>query len=198
MHAVPRSRRLAHFPAHTLMNLSTLAIGLGLIFALPALYGVLQPAAFARLARQFPRYTPVGWVLTLIATVWFLYWVSLETVQDFKPMKPFLYLLFGGVGIGTCVYVRDYLPVRGLAILLLLAAKLMVDTARVVDTDWRLVIVTWAYVWVFAGMWLTISPWRLRDLIQWATASESRTRVVNGIRLGFATLVLVLGLTVFR
>ena len=180
------------------MSLSTLAIFLGLIFGMPALYGVMKPAGFARMARGFPRYTPVGWVLTLIATLWFLYWVSLETVQDFKPMKPFLYLLFGGVGLGTCLFVPDFLPVRGLAILLLLAAKLMVDSARVVESDWRLVIVTWAYLWVFAGMWLTISPWRLRDMIQWATASESRTRLVNGVRLGFALLVLILGLTAFR
>jgi hypothetical protein len=180
------------------MNLSKLAIVLGLIFAIPALYGLLQPASFARMARMFPRFTPIGWPLTLLATGWFLYWVSLETVQDFKPMKPFLYALFGGVGVGTCFFVRDFLPIRGLAILLSLTAKLMVDTARVVETDWRLVIVTWAYVWIFAGMWFTVSPWRLRDLILWATANEARTRLVSGIRLAFAILVLVLGLTVFR
>ena len=34
-----------------------------------------------------------------------------------------------------------------------------------VETDWRLVLVTMAYVLVFAGMWFTISPWRFRDLI---------------------------------
>ena len=180
------------------MNLSTLATSLGLIFALPGLYGVCKPAAFASVARRFPRYTPIGWLFTLAATAWFLYWVKLETVQDFKAMKPFLFVLFGGVGLGACVFVRDYLPVRGLAVLLLLTAKLMVDTARVVETDWRLVIVTWAYVWVFAGMWFTISPWRLRDLILWATASEQRTRLVSGIRLGFALLVVILGLTVFK
>jgi len=101
-------------------------------------------------------------------------------------------------GIGTCFYVRDYLAVRGLAVVLLLCAKLMVDTARMEETDWRLVIVTLAYVWVFAGMWLTISPWRLRDLIHWATASEQRTRLLSGLRLGFALLVVALGLTVFK
>jgi len=81
---------------------------------------------------------------------------------------------------------------------LLLCAKLMVDTARMAETDWRLVIVTMAYVWVFAGMWFTISPWRLRDMIHWATASEQRTRLVNGLRLGFGLFVVALGLTVFK
>jgi len=180
------------------MNLSTVALGVGCILALPSLYGLLKPAAFAQMARKFPRSTPIGWALTLLATAWFLYYVNLETVSDFKSMKPFLYVLFGGVGIGTCIYVQDYLPVRGLAVLLLLCAKLMVDAARLQDSDWRLVIVSLAYVWVFAGMWFTISPWRLRDLIQWSTASEQRTRLLNGIRLAFAILVVALGLTVYR
>jgi hypothetical protein len=49
-----------------------------------------------------------------------------------------------------------------------------------------------------AGMWFTVSPWRLRDLIQWATANESRVRVGSGFRLALGALVLILGLTVFR
>lgn len=180
------------------LKLSTVATFLGLILALPNLYGFLKPASFASAARKFPRHTTVGWVLTLLATGWFLYYVSLETVADFKNMKSFLYLLFGAVGIGTCIYVQDYLAVRGLAVVLLLAAKLMVDTARLEETDWRLVIVTLAYVWVFAGMWLTIAPWRLRDAIHWATASEQRTRWLSGIRLAFALFVVTLGVTVFK
>jgi len=79
------------------MKLSTLATMLGLILALPSAFGVLKPAAFARAARKFPRHTAVGCVLTLLATGWFLYYVSLETVQDFRPMKPFLFTLFGAV-----------------------------------------------------------------------------------------------------
>ena len=180
------------------LNLSTVAISLGLVFALAHVYGVINPAAFAAAARKFPRYTPIGCVLTLGATIWFLYYVSLETVSDFASMKPFLYLLFGAVGAGTCVFVRDFLAVRGLAVVLLLCAKLMVDSARMVETEWRLVSVTWAYVWVFAGMWFTISPWRLRDLILWGTANEQRTRLMSGVRLAFGLFILALGLTVYK
>jgi len=93
---------------------------------------------------------------------------------------------------------RDFLPVRGLAVLFLLLAKLMVDTARWEDTEWRLVIATWAYVLAVAGMWFTISPWRLRDILNWATATEERTRLLSGLRLAFGVFVLVLGMTVFR
>src|SRR5438045_8766103 len=107
------------------LKLSTLSIILGLIVALPSIFGLLKPKAFAEAARKFPRYTPVGYVLTLLATGWFLYYVDQESVSDFAAMKKFFYLLFGGVGIGTCVFVKDFLPVRGLAVVLLLLAKLM-------------------------------------------------------------------------
>lgn len=180
------------------MKLSVLSILLGLIFALPHIYGVLQPARFGAMMRKFPRYTPMGYVLMLLATVWFLKNLSMESVSDFVSFKPALFGLFGLVGIGACLFVRDFLPVRGLAVLFLLLAKLMVDSARWVDTEWRLVIVTWAYVWVIAGMWFTISPWRLRDLIDWGTANEQRIRLLSGLRLGFGIFVVILGLTVFR
>src|SRR5512135_263151 len=112
------------------IKLSTLAIVLGLLIAALNAYGLLKPAEFAAKARKFPRYTPIGWPLMLIATAWFLYYLSIESVSDFASYKPILYVFFGAVGLGTCIFVQDFLPVRGLAVLLLLAGKLMVDTAR--------------------------------------------------------------------
>jgi hypothetical protein len=180
------------------MKLSTLSILIGTVMALPQVYGLLKPAEFAAAARKFPRYTPVGYVLIAIATAWFLYYLKQESVADFAPMKPILFVLFAGVGIGTCVFVQDFLPVRGLAVLLLLLAKLIVDTARWEDTEWRLVIVVLAYIWVIAGMWFTVSPWRVRDLLYWATANEKRVRVGSAIRLALALFILILGLTAYR
>ena len=135
---------------------------------------------------------------SLLATVWFLYYVQQEDNSDFASFKPKLMGLFGLVGLGTCLYVKDFLAVRGLAATLLVLAKLMVDTARWVDTEWRLVIVTWAYVMIVGGIWFTVSPWRLRDLLDWANASASRTRLLSGLRLAFAVFVLLLGLTAIR
>jgi hypothetical protein len=134
----------------------------------------------------------------LAATLWFLMNLSMESVSDFIAFKPALFAVFGLVGLGACLFVRDFLPVRGLAVLFLLLAKLMVDSARWVDSEWRLVVVVWAYVWVLAGMWFTVSPWKLRDIIDWSTANDQRIRVLSGLRLGFGLLVVVLGLTVYR
>ena len=179
------------------IQLSTLSVILGLIVALPGAYGLLKPKEFAAFAQKFPRHTTVGWGLMLMGTAWFLFNVRQEKVSDFANMQTIFMLVFGAVGIATCIFVHDFLPVRGLAVLLLLAAKLMVDTARWADTEWRLVISVWAYVWAVAGMWFTISPWRLRDHLNWATATERRTRLINGTRVAFGVFVILLAVTVF-
>lgn len=179
-------------------KLSVIATVLGLIYILPHIYGVMKPAAFGAMARQFPRYTPIGYVLMIMATAWFLANLAQETVSDFVSFKPALFALFGAVGIGACLFVKDFLAIRALAVLMMLLAKSMVDSARWVETEWRLIITLWAYVWVLAGIWFTISPWRLRDIINWATANEKRTRLLCGLRLAFGVLVVVLGFTVYR
>ena len=171
---------------------------MGLGMGLPQIYGLMKPAAFAAGVRKFPRSLPWGIALMLLGTAWFLYYFSLESISDFASYQSWLMAGFAGVGIASCFFVQDFLAVRGLAVVLMLLAKLMVDTARWADTDWRLVVVSWAYFLVIAGMWFTIWPWHLRDLLNWATANETRVRVGSALRLAFGLFVAVLGFTVFR
>lgn len=180
------------------INLSMLAVILGLGMGLPQIFGLLKPAAFAAAVRKFPRSLPCGIALMLLGTAWFVWYLSLESISDFAAWKPYLLAGFAAVGIASCVFVQDFLAVRGLAVVFLLLAKLMVDNSHLAYTDWRLVIVTWAYVLVIAGIWFTIWPWHLRDLLNWATANEKRVRLGSAIRLAFGLFVAVLGFTVFR
>jgi hypothetical protein len=182
------------------MKLSLLSIVLGLGLAVPQVYGLVRPNSFAAVARKFPRHIPTGVFLMILATIWFLWNVHQEPIADFAAIKPYMLIVFGAIGLGACIFVQDYLAVRGLAVVFLLLAKLMVDTGRphLGETPWVLLIQLWAYVLVVAGTWFTISPWRLRDFLNWATANEKRVKVGSGIRLAFALLVMVLGLTAFR
>jgi hypothetical protein len=175
-------------------KLSTLAVVLGLGMGLPQIYGLIKPAAFGAAVRRFPRSLSWGFVLMILGTVWFLYNLSQESISDFASYKGVLYLLFAAVGIGSCIYVQDFLAVRGLAVVCLLLAKLMVDTGRPhLGSPWVLVFQAWAYVLVIAGIWFTMSPWRLRDLLTWATANETRIKIGCAVRLAFGLFVAFLG-----
>lgn len=179
------------------MTLSTLAIALGLLVALPQCYGLAKPVEFAATLRKFPRHTGLGILLTLAATAWFLYHLNQEAIADFESFKKPMLIGFTALGVGTCVFVQDFLAVRGAAILMLLLAKLMVDTARWHDSEWRWVISGWAYLLILAGMWFTVSPWRMRDIIGWANATPARVKTTCALRLAFGLFVVALGLLVF-
>ncbi|MSU62188.1 MAG: hypothetical protein EXS31_07310 [Pedosphaera sp.] len=179
------------------MKLSTLTIGLGLVYSLPHIFALLKPAAFTGAAQKFPRCEKTGYVLTILGTLWFLANVQSETISDFTSYKNIMLLGFGAVGLLACLFVKDFLAIRGLAIVLLVAAKLILDTARWHESQWRLVLSVLAYGWIIAGIWLTISPWRLRDWLNWVTKSHARLRLFSTVRLAFGLLLLALGLFVF-
>src|SRR5581483_4090607 len=154
------------------MRLSLLSILLGLGLGAPQIYGLVNPQGFAASVRKFPRNLPVGIFLMLLGTAWFVWNVNVEPIADFSAFKPYMLGIFAAVGILSCVFVQDFLAVRGLAVVFLLLAKLMVDTGRphLGDSPWVLVIQIWAYILVIAGITFTVVPWKLRDFLNWATA----------------------------
>ena len=182
------------------MSLSLLSILLGAGMSVPQVYALTKPAQFTAAARKLPRNLPVGIALMLLGTAWFLWIVNQEPIADFSAFKPYMLTAFAAIGVLTCVFVQDFLAARGLAVVLLLLGKLMVDTGRphLGESPFVLVIQAWAYVLIVAGIWFTITPWKLRDLLEWATASEARVKIGSVIRLAFALFILTLGLTAFR
>lgn len=177
------------------ISLSTLAVILGLGLALPQIYGILNPAGVTAGLRKFPRSLPWGFALMIFGTAWFLWNLSQESISDFATWKNLLIAGFAAVGIGTCIFVQDFLAIRGLAVVLLLLAKLMVDTGRpyLAKTGWVLVFQAWAYLLVIGGIWFTVSPWRLRDFLEWDTANNKRFKMTCAVRLVFGLFIAGLG-----
>ncbi|MFT4587310.1 MAG: hypothetical protein ACI9VS_002372 [Candidatus Binatia bacterium] len=180
------------------MTLSKISILLGVEFLAPALLIFFAAELFKRGASQFPRSILTGYVLMGGATIWFLCNLNQEQTADFLAYKNPMMMGFGAVGVLTCIYVTDFLSIRGLAVLLMLGAKEMLDSARWVDTQWRLLISTLAYLMILGGMWWTIAPWRFRDLLNWAIGDPDRLKLIGGIFTGIGALLVALGFTVFR
>ena len=187
------------------VSLANLSIVLGVFLVAVAGYSLARPGAVGQAMRAFPRANAPGYVLILAATAWFLWNIQSEDMADYREIKHWFYIGFGAVGIGSCIYLRDFLAVRGLAVFMLLLAKLMLDTQRhyMLDTpvahmsEWRLVFAVWAYMIIVMSMWMVISPWRMRDMIEWMLAKPRRLAAKGWFRLVFGILLIVLGLTVF-
>ncbi|MDX1952451.1 MAG: hypothetical protein SFY81_09710 [Verrucomicrobiota bacterium] len=175
------------------MKTSTFVALLGFGFALIQLLLLCNPKSL----QKFPRSFAWGLVLMLLGTGWFVYNVNNETISDFAAYKNLMMFGFAAVGILTCIFVQDFLAVRGLAVVLLLLASFTLNAVRWTDTPWRRLVALWAYTWIIGAMWVTVSPWRLRDYINWMTASQFRFRIISGISIAFGLFVGILGLSVF-
>jgi hypothetical protein len=177
--------------------LKPVAIALGaaiIVFRAP---GLINPDAYRRLARKFPRAVWPGILFLTISLVWCLAIVSQARDDGMAVPKNYVYVFLVGTYVGLIALKFDFLAVRGMAILLLMLAKVVVDSANQLETPWRLVMTVIAYLWAVAGMWFTVSPYRMRDMIDWATATNGRCRALCAAGCGFGALLIALGLFVY-
>lgn len=180
------------------MTLSQLCFVLSAVMVISHGLAFLKPDAVGRWLQLFPRNVSLGVPLMLLGTAWFGWNLWNETLSDIAPWKNLMLVGFAVVGIGSCVFVKDYLAVRGLSVVLLMAAWFVCEKARPHDSLWRDVLIAWAYVWVFLGLWWSMAPWRLRDWINWWVARPGLLRGAAAAGVAWGVFVAGLGLTALR
>ena len=180
-----------------LVPLKPVAIAVGAAIVAMRLPALLKPQAFRDWARKFPRSFWPGVAFLTISLLWCLYIVNNAREDSMAVPKNAVYVFLVGVYAGLIALKFDFLAVRGLAILLMLLAKLGVDAANLIDTPWRLVMTVLGYVWAIAGMWFTVSPYRMRDLLEWTTATDGRLRALAALGCAFGLLLIGLGIFVY-
>jgi hypothetical protein len=168
---------------------ATLLVGLVLL-----LLGILIGAdtSMVRAAlRSFPRSRTAAYVLFGVAAVWFLTRVSVLSEADFGQHRKLLFLFFAGVAVLSFFYVAEFLAVRGLAALVLLAAGPLLEAAfGKYEIPSRLLMVSVVYLALTAALWIGAQPWRLRDAIEWLQRVPGRARIAGAFFAGYGLLLL--------
>ncbi len=182
---------------YDMVPLKPVAITLGAAIIAGRALGVVNPRRYRDIARKFPRAVWPGILFLTIVLVWSLIVVSRAGEEGMIIGKTYVYAFLAATYVGLIVLKFDFLAVRGLAILLLMLAKVVVDSANQLDTPWRLVMTVIAYIWAIAGMWFTVSPYRMRDMIDWATATDGRCRVLCGLGCAVGAFLIGLGIWVY-
>ena len=179
------------------VSLKIVAIVVGLIIAIGHVPPTLYPGKFGAFMRSLPRNYPLGIVLMLAATIWFVTLTGLMDLGELSNMRMQLMIVWSVAGALVIIFVPGFLAARGLGCLLLLAAAVVLDAAFLVQTPARYVMTILAYVWVIAGMVLVYSPHRWRDLINYATKTPERLRQLSWPGVVFGLLLVILGLFVY-
>ena len=174
--------------------LATLLVGIALLVlgaALAADTSVVRSAL-----RSFPRSRMAAYVLFGGASAWFLSRVAVLSEADFGQYRNALFAGFAAVAVLSFFYVAEFLAVRGLAALVLLAAGPLLYTAYgEYEIPARLFMVSAVYVALTAALWLGAQPWRLRDAISWTQRMPGRARFIGAALVAYGLLLVGVAFT---
>ena len=147
--------------------------------------------------RAFPRSEPWGGVLLALATAWAAWLAGTMNLMEYTRFRPLFILAAVALGVTSWLYVREFIAVRALGVLLLLGANILLDAAFLREEKLRLVIVAYAYLLAGKGMFMVGAPYLLRDGIDWAFANPFRGKLLLLLGLIFALVLLGLGIFVY-
>src|SRR6266851_3412706 len=177
-----------HLSLHSAgITASVFLIAVGLI-------GLVKPD-FASAAQRFPRSRVAGIVLLTICLAWTFWLLATIQMGEFSSFRrPLLIALPIGYVLAL-LFVDEFLAVRALGILCLLAAEPLLDAAFLRYETSRLLVTVFAYLLIIAGLFWVAVPYVLRDQINWSTRSVFRWRFLHAIALIYGGVILSFALT---
>lgn len=145
---------------------------------------------------SFPRSVKCSVCFVGLSTVWFLWrHVAFLSEADFGNYKLLIGAIALGVAILSFVFVPDFLAVRGMAMLILLWAREILDAAFLHESDTRLFLVTVVYFLIVGALYYGAWPYKIRELLEWMNNRASRFNVVGWAFSATGVLILLLSFT---
>ncbi len=147
--------------------------------------------------KSLPRSQRAAYVFFGIGAAWFLWEVWHLSQADFGDYRKLLFVGFAAVALLSFKFVPDFLAVRGLCVLTLMAANPLLGAAYLehYDQPQRLFMVSVVYLAVAAAIYLGASPFRLRDFFEWLFRVPGRARVVGGVLAAYGLLLVGVAFT---
>ena len=190
-------------PMHAYQKLSLFTTGLVLAAWLIGLHTLMlaKPVAVQNFLKKFPRHPLIGQILLGLGLAWFwlliappdLGRLSALTMElgEFNAVKNILQVLVPVTLVLVCISVRDFLAVRALGLLGLMAAAPLLGAAFLKDPASRLLVPIFAYAMLTASLFFVGMPYLFRDAVTWITARQSRWTIFSlaGLAYGVATLI---------
>jgi len=173
------------------LPLKLMGILIGLWLIATHAFALAKPDLVRPWLKGFPRNEKIGTVLVIIAFAWtFIIWSCMDLGEFFKIEKPVQLILVAGC-VGVIVFVKEFLAVRSLGFLMILAAAPILDSAFLKEPQTRLLIVALAYAIALKGMFWVGMPYLMRDQINWVLAKDNRYKIgaIAGAVYGIVVLV---------
>jgi hypothetical protein len=179
------------------LSLHTVGLILGLVLLITHLTALVRPEETRQWLRKFPRSRLLGNCILAIDAIWTFWLVTNMDLGEFSQFRTWLQAGVPIVFILTIFFVDEFLSVRALGIMALLAAEPVLSAAFLRPEIARLLVVILAYVWLTLGLFWVGMPYLLRDQITWLTESANRFRAAAMAGLLYSLGILVCTVTVY-
>jgi hypothetical protein len=147
--------------------------------------------------REFPRSYPFGVFLFLLAAAWAFWLAATMDLGEFSPNRTLICGAILAAAVMVPLFAEEFLAVRAVGILALLAAEPLLGAAFLRPEQTRLLVVVLAYGWAVAGLVFVGAPYTMRDALQWVSLSPGRFRLVAWAGVAYGTLLIVVSLLFF-
>lgn len=177
------------------LSLQTAGLIAGLFLLLLSVPGLVRPDLIRSSLAGLPRSRVAGIALLTLAFLWSFWLLATMEMGEFSSFRRPLLI---GLPIGFFLVLRfvdEFLAVRALGILFLLAAEPLLEAAFLRYEPSRLLVTVLAYLLITAGLFWVTMPYLLRDQIDWSTRSAGRWRALNAIALLYGAAILVFACT---
>ena len=155
-----------------------LVVGIGLLAT--HVLALVMPDKITAWLKIFPRSRPAGLFLCSFAALWAFWLAATMDLGEFTPQRTLICGVVLAGAIMVPMFAEEFLAVRALGILALLAAEPLLGSAFLRPEQSRLVLVVLAYLWAIAGLLMVGAPYLLRDAIDWLTGTRWRYLLVAG------------------
>src|SRR5467141_4050112 len=162
-------------------NLQTAGMVAGSLLVLLSLPGLVKPGPVQNWLKRFPRSGIAGVVLLTLTLVWSFWLLATMEMGEFSSFRRPLMVVLPIGYVLVLRFVEEFLAVRALGILCLLAAEPLLEAAFFRYETTRLLVTVFAYLLIVAGLFWVTMPYLLRDQIDWSAQSNARWRIVHGI-----------------
>ena len=177
------------------LSLQTAGFIAGLFLLLVSMPALMKPDLMRGVAQGLPRSRSAGFGLLTLDLIWSLWLLATMEMGEFSSFrKPLLIAL----PIGFLLVLRfadEFLAVRALGILFLLAAEPLLDAAFFRTEPSRLLVTVFAYLLIVVGLFWVAMPYLLRDQINWSARTLGRWRLTHGIVLLYGAAIIACAVT---
>ena len=140
--------------------------------------------------RKFLRSEIANTLTFSLAGIWFLYHILTLTESDFGEFKYIFFIFFLTIILVALAKIRDFLSVRGAAILTLLTSNELLKTAYLQPKQSRLILVVFVYTAIIFGMILGGWPYKGRDFVDFLFSNPKRPHFFGILVMCYGILVL--------